>query len=339
METFRADMQTMALYSELLEQLEIFEGRRSVATLKGNFAIKGGYVYLQYYAPGGTLKQLYVGKEGPNTEKLMEAFAGGRAAEAEFEVILTRLGEQVRAGFSTRSNGPMMRVLRSLADAGVFRAGGVLVGTHAFETIGTMLGTRWFGSIFTEDVDVATVALPDLEADIPKTIDALQMGFFPVPGLNPKHPTTRFAVRGSKLRLDILTPKTQESEDPVPIKRFGCAAQPLPYLGYLIENPVHAVMLDKVPILVNVPQPARFACHKLIVSQVREVSSHGKAAKDLHQAYMLMSFLQQERPADLDQAWEIMVAKGPKWRRYAMAALKSIKRIYGFVPELAGVEL
>lgn len=339
MEIFRADMQTMALYSELLEQLEIFEGRRSVATLKGNFAIKGGYVYLQYYAPGGTLKQLYVGKEGPNTAKLMEDFAGGRAAEAESKVTLTRLGEQVRAGFSIRSSGPMMRVLRSLADAGVFRAGGVLVGTHAFETIGTMLGTRWSGSIFTEDVDVATVALPDLEADIPKTIEALEMGFFPVPGLNPKHPTTRFAVRGLKLRLDILTPKMQESEDPVPIKRFGCAAKPLPYLGYLIESPVHAVMLDKVPILVNVPQPARFACHKLIVSQVREVSSHGKAAKDLHQAYMLMSFLQQERPADLDHAWKIMVAKGSKWRGYAMAALKSVKRIYGFVPELEGVEL
>lgn len=101
-------------------------------------------------------------------------------------------------------------------------------------------------------------------------------------------------MRGSKLRLDIIIPKTKQSDDPVEIKRFGCAAQPLPYLSYLLEAPLQAVLLDTLPLLVNVPQPARFAFHKLIVSQVRDVTSHGKAVKDLHQAFLLLAFLQKE---------------------------------------------
>lgn len=337
MDVFRADMQTMALYSELLEQLEVSDARRSIASLRGSFTARNGYIYFQHYTPGGALKQLYVGKESEATKQLIEDYTAGRAAETETEAILTRLGGQVKAGFGLRPDSGMMRIVRSLADAGVFRAGGVLVGTHAFEAIAVMLGTKWSGSIFTEDIDVASVAVPESEADIPRALESLKLGFLPVPSLNPKAPSTKFAVRNSKLRIDILTPKTQESEAPVPIKRFGCAAQPLPYLSYLIEGPVHAILFDKVPILVNVPQPARFAFHKLIVSQVREVTSHGKAAKDLHQACQLLSFLKEERPGDLEPAWELLWSKGPKWRKHAAAGYKAMQRQYGLDLELEGL--
>ncbi|CAG1014005.1 hypothetical protein ANAEL_04862 [Anaerolineales bacterium] len=44
-------------------------------------------------------------------------------------------------------------------------------------------------------------------------------------------------------------------------------------LDYLIEKPINAVMLAGNPCLVKVPQPARFALHKLVVSQERAATA------------------------------------------------------------------
>ena len=67
-----------------------------------------------------------------------------------------------------------MRVLAALADAGVFKLGGVLAGTHAFIVLGNVLGVRWdAASARTEDVGAARhmeVAVPELEADVPRVL-------------------------------------------------------------------------------------------------------------------------------------------------------------------------
>lgn len=106
----------------------------------------------------------------------------------------------------------MARVLRALADAGVFRLGAMLVGTHAFALLGNLLGVQWSGASWaTEGVDVAApleLATPQLEADVPKALESLQMGFVTVPAFDPRHPSTSFKVRGKVLRVDLLTPRS-----------------------------------------------------------------------------------------------------------------------------------
>ena len=68
---------------------------------------------------------------------------------------------------------PSARVIRALADAGVFRLGGVLVGTHGFVVLGNVLGVRWSGvGLRTQDTDVAapsrmSIALPGESTDVP----------------------------------------------------------------------------------------------------------------------------------------------------------------------------
>ena len=57
-------------------------------------------------------------------------------------------------------------------------------------------------------------------------------------------------------------------------------------------------------ILVNVPDPARFAFHKLIVAGERGASLHAKRDKDLHQAAQVFNVLVQERPDDVRLSWE-----------------------------------
>jgi hypothetical protein len=155
------------------------------------------------------------------------------------------------------------------------------------------------------------------------------MGFYPVPRLNHKEPSTNFAIRKSQLRLDVLTPKTEESNAPIFIKRFNCAAEPLSYLSYLMESPVPSVLLDTIPVPVNIPQPVRYALHKLIVSQVRDVSADAKRPKDLYQSYQILSVLQESRPFDIQPAWQNLIERGPKWEKYAKAGLAAMEKLYG----------
>lgn len=333
------DIQTRTLYSELLEQMQLLDASRTINSLKGSFTIKNigeeNYVYFQHYTPGGKLAQVYIGKCDRSTERLMQEHADGKSDLAEMRENIKRLGTQVMAGLKMRTDKGMTRVIRSLADAGVFRNRGVLVGTHAFQAIGVMLGVCWSAdTMATSDVDVAaeknvSVAIPQDDSDIPATLDSLQMGFFPVPRLSHKEPSTTFAVRKSRMRLDILTPNSAGSESPVLIKRFNCAAQPLHYLSYLIESFVSAVLPDTEPVLVNIPQPARYAMHKLIVSQVRDISSDAKRAKDLYQVYQMLSFLQEERSYDLKPAWDDLVGRGSSWKNHAEKGLIEMERRYG----------
>lgn len=54
------------------------------------------------------------------------------------------------------------------------------------------------------------------------------------------------------------------------IRQLGVPAIPLRFIDYLIEESLPAVALGRRPVLVRVPQPARYAVHKLILSQERD---------------------------------------------------------------------
>jgi hypothetical protein len=201
------------------------------------------------------------------------------------------------------------RVLKAFADAGVFQTGAVLVGTHAFGLIGNLLGVKWLGAhMRTDDVDMAAVSLaasPDrLTADVPKALERLETGFLPVPGLDPRHASTLFKVRGKSLRVDFLAPGKPGA--PVPLPSLATSAQPLPYLDYLIENPAQAAVLDSGGFQALVPAPARFALHKIMIASERPASQETKAAKDMAQAAQLLEHLGQSRPGDLRLAAEAM---------------------------------
>lgn len=333
------DIQTRTLYAELLDLLQIAEASRNIYSLKGSFSIKevkgDEYVYFRAYNPSGQLDEIYVGKRNDQTERLMSDHSEGKTDVVEMEEKLKRLSSQIMAGVNMPTDKAMIRVIRSLADAGVFRNGGVLVGTHAFQAAGLMLGVCWTAETTrTTDIDLAVqrrvaVAIPMINTDIPATLDSLRMGFYPVPKLNHKDPSTNFAIRKSQLRLDVLTPKTQESDSPVFIKRFNCAAEPLGYLSYVMESPASSVLLDTIPVLINIPQPVRYAMHKLIVSQVRDMSSDAKRPKDLYQAYQILSVLLENRPFDIQPAWEDLVSHCSKWKKYADAGFIAMEKQYG----------
>jgi hypothetical protein len=204
------------------------------------------------------------------------------------------------------------------------------VGTHAYLALGNVLGVRWKSSLRTQDIDLAAarsvqVAVPQAETDLPKALDALNMGFLPVPGLRPKSPQTSFKVRGQTLRVDLLTPaRGARDGKPVTIARLKAAAQPVEMLEYLLDAQVSVPLMNGGATLVNVPDPARFALHKLMLSGRRPVAEQAKAGKDRQQAIEMLEVLQEDRPGDLALAAEALRAKPESWRKRVAAQLERL---------------
>ncbi|MDO8986716.1 MAG: GSU2403 family nucleotidyltransferase fold protein [Actinomycetota bacterium] len=335
-------LEVQTLYAELLERLAAYEAQRAIGHLQGSFVtktVKGQqYYYFQHLSPGNAKHQIYLGRKSDALDRVAQRYAVARELVAEDQTSIQRLGSLLRAGGAMTTDAASARVLKSLADAGVFRLGGVLVGTHAFIVIGNMLGARWSGATLrTQDVDVAAartmnIALPDVATDIPGTLASLEMGFLPVPGLDPRSPSTSFKVRGQGLRVDLLSPARRQGQAPIRLQRFAATAQPLKYLDFLMDSAIPGAVINGGATSVVVPDPARFALHKLIVSGERPATAHAKRDKDLWQASQCLEVLAQERPGDITLAWEAIADRGRGWEKRALAGLKSLHQLS---PEIA----
>ena len=112
---------------------------------------------------------------------------------------------------------------------------------------------------------------------------------------------------------------------PVLVKGLGCAAQPLPFLDYLLEESVWVVALYGSGVRVRVPDPARYAVHKLIVASERPAAT-AKRKKDLLQAQELIEAHRLQRNADrIEQALDDARKRGPKWRKAINRSLEEIE--------------
>jgi hypothetical protein len=338
----RLGQDTQTMHAELMALLLADPGRGHWWQLDGSFVrkvVKGiRYVYFQYSLPGGGKLQVAVGAASPEVDAIVAAYETGRRERDGDQERIGRLASMLSASGHRRVTHAVARVLKALADAGVFRLGGVLVGTHAFRLLGDLLGVEWpEGTWTTEDIDVAgrsesgheldiEVATPRLEADVPSALENLHMGFVPVPAFDPDHPSTSFKVRGKQLRVDLLTPGSDREQAPVYIPRFRAAAAPIKHLSLLLQQPVPAAAVNGGAVLVAVPQPAAFALHKLLVSQTRSLVQQTKVVKDLQQAALLLEVLAEDRPDDLEEACAAFRAAGPsvvaKVVRGAKAAAK-----------------
>lgn len=326
---------TQTLYAELLERLLAQSARRAVGQAQGTFTTKSingeTYVYFQYSEPGGKTRQLYLGKKAKDLEKLVERFRKERP-EAELErADMERLSAQILTGGGWSMGTGPARVLKAFSDAGVFEAGAVLVGTHAYGLIGNMLGVRFLGAhLRTDDLDLAAVSLaasPErLSADAPKALERLKMGFLPVPGLDHRHASASFKVRGESLRVDFLAPGKPGA--PVPLPSLGTSAHPLPYMDYLIENPERVAVLDSGGFLALIPSPARFALHKIVIATERPASQESKAAKDLAQAAQVLEHLAETRPGDLRLAADAL-----RQRNWGAKLERGARRLLSLHPE------
>lgn len=328
-------IEVQTLYAELLDRLIALEAQRAFGHAPGSFVLKtikgADYYYFQQVDPGGKRRQSYVGRRSEQLEALAKRYADERSLAAPDTAGIERLSALLRTGGALRTDAASARVVRALADSGVFRLGGVLVGTHAFIVLGNVLGVDWGGTgLRTQDVDIAasnsiSVAVGSDDTDLPGVLDRLEMGFLPVPALAPTGNTTLFKVRGQGLRVDLLAPAARAGQRDVLIRRLNAWAQPLKFLDYVMDDTVSAAAIDGGAVLVTVPSPARFALHKLMVANERPAAMHAKVEKDLWQAARVLEVVLDERRGDLRIAWDALSARGLGWVRRAVAGLRALE--------------
>jgi hypothetical protein len=217
-------------------------------------------------------------------------------------------------------------IVEALADGGLFRLRGVLIGTVAFQCYSGLLGIRLpMAAILTGDADIAQdyAISREVEDSLPPIVELLQsvdVTFRPVPHRSGSAASSAFQ-NADGYRVEFLT-SNRGSDDYIdqPTKMpalGGASADPLRFLDFLIKEPVRTMLLHRSGVPVVVPDPSRYAIHKLIVASRRHTDGQGpaKREKDVRQAALLFEALQQtRRSADLalvyNEAWE----RGPAWQ-------------------------
>lgn len=313
---------------------------RSVAQLPGGFAKKviHGCTYWYYQVKSADQKpiQTYIGPDDAQTRALMAAHLGRTKTSAAQTANqhMTQLARATLAYGCADIPNKHAKVIGRLADHGFFRAGGILVGTHAFLAYQNHFGLRWRAGGMTLDLDFThagrniSIALPsNLNIDTRSAIESLQMGFVPI-----QSQTTYKKSDEPDFDLDFLTSMGRNLDAPVHIAALNVTLQPLRFMELSLEAPMRATLLSRSgPVVVNVPQPERFALHKLIVFGERRPDMRLKANKDLAQAGSLIHYLLDNEPDALHAQWHDVIRRGPGWQSRLQAGLKALCQRY---PEL-----
>lgn len=319
------DLAYRTLFAELVQRSldASFETEFSTA---GNFVrvpVKGrDYWYFEETQPKKSRK--YVGPaDDADIAKRVEAFQYIKDDLRSRRKLVSTLTREAGLMAPERFTGD---IVEALANAGIFRLRGVLVGTVAFQTYGGLLGVKLPGtSLQTGDADFAQHYSISAEVDdsLPPIMEILQHvdpTFRAVPHRSDPARVTQFE-NASRYKVEFLTPNRGSDEyadhaSPMPALG-GASAQPLRFLDFLIHEPVRTVLLHRSGVPVIVPAPERYAIHKLIVASRRQTDANSvaKREKDVYQASLLIEALSVTRRLDnLGFAFEEAWNRGPAWR-------------------------
>lgn len=322
----RIPLNIQTLYADLQQQVET--ASQDEATVVAT--VIGGVRYLRLQRWIGASRTIeHLGRADDP-----EVIARAQAAKAE----MIRRQERRRLVSTLRRliPGPtatLGKVLDTVAHAGLFRRGAVLVGTAAYQCYPPLLGVILpSATIMTQDADLATADLAldgEIEGDSMLAIlRRADPSFAALPALDPKAPPARFRNSESFV-IDLLTPQRRRSDrNPMSLKALGAGAIPLQQLDWLIAEPVVAVALHGAGVAVALPRPARFAVHKLILAQKRGAHELAKSRKDLAQAAALLAALREAAPFALEDALDEARAMGRDgWARPIQRSLSQIEAL------------
>lgn len=298
-------------------EVELYEhGTFAKKTVKGKV-----YWYLQRYV-GGQAVQKYFGPSNTQNDKIV---AQKRDDQQKQKKLIRRLidSENKITVLLRRAGVPSLDSKTAAIIELLSASGSVLVGSHAFSAYCGMLGVLFEHNLLkTADVDIAfdnSIEILGKPVNILEAIRKIDPDFREIPGLSHRYPPHSF-ISPNGMRVDILAPLVGKPKPSIKIRNIlGAAAEPLRFLDFLIKYPVKAVLIGpKGGIPVAVPDPVRYALHKLIISSYRSVSDASKSTKDLMQAQQLLEACLRERKADLLMAYKEVTRRGPKWKKLVL---------------------
>jgi len=332
-------MRTLLLVHTAYQDLVEAHRTRAVLEQPGTpFAkqISGSTYWYTRQRVGDRVVDRYLGPDSEDIRRHIHGLQEQRDVEKSLEHRCSVLVAQLRAAGLPTLDRQTGSILNALARSAAFRLGGTLVGTHAFRLYAAELGTRFAGALAaTEDLDIAAfenlkLAVHDkADPSLAATLKALD--FVPAPNLDPKGRRTKWRLRKGGAIVEFLAPRMQSRREIAELHPLGVFAQTLPFLNFLIAEPIPAVALYRSGILVQIPRPERYAVHKLILAQRRSGAGLAKVPKDLAQAEALVRMLVEDRPRELAAAYEKATKTGTKWNAAIRASLRQRPEIEALI--------
>jgi len=205
-------------------------------------------------------------------------------------------------------------VLNRFQDAGILEDL-VLVGSWCLHFYRDYFPPEIFQpSIRTRDIDFLVPRIPKTN----KKIDIVELlkkdGFIPTFSasgyLRLEHP---------EMIIEFLVPERGKGTDkPYPLSHLGMNAQPLRFLDYLLRN---IITIKSGNLRINVPHPAAFGLHKLIISGRRK--SEAKAEKEAGEAIsVLRALMESGKSEEIKEKFQSMPLS---WRKKVRETLKKEK--------------
>ena len=279
----------------------------------------------------------YYDSNGKKIEKYLAGPIGSAEADTMADELIKKINSLTtvtknirllgREGFNVADNKTFAAVA-TLSNHGLFKAGGVLIGSHAYGTLLNQLGVR-AAQYATLDVDIARGARLAFETPPASFLEMLKASGLPFvenPRLDHREPSTSFGeAGGSSFQVDLLVPSNGSGMRTIEVPELQAHATGLPYLNYVLGDSQETVLLARVGCCrVRVPTPERFAIHKLIVSQLRNRGE--KSVRDISQASVLLAVLAERHPGATEDAAKAIPASARKHARRAyVLARKSLE--------------
>lgn len=292
-------LSTQTLYADLAQRVATDPASGSVYTR----SVAGAdYLYAKIRAGTERIDE-YIGRaDDPIARARANDYEHGTRLAAERRQTIAMLR---RAGLPTPAR-PLGTLVSALRHMDLFDRGVVLVGTAAYllsaPLVGQILPAQ---TIMTGDADLATATLSLSAKDDAPLLDVLRLAdpsFEAILPLDGWEPPSKFRTSAGYL-VDVITPiRTRDDRNPLRLPQLQAGAAPLQYLAWLIADSVPVIALWGSGVTVRVPQPARYAIHKLIVAQARLPGSRDKRGKDLAQAAALIAALKLADPFALEDA-------------------------------------
>lgn len=334
------------MYQDLVAQAHARTLAETLSSKAHFYAVeKNGRKYWYARVNGEKQQVRYIGKETPELLERIRNIKDASARNGECEEMVRVF---LRSGYPAPSK-TACDILQSLSTNGFFRLRGVLIGSVAFPSYHAMFGMPRFSGVETHrmgDLDIAmfhsiSLAIPnDEKITFSKSISdivqvfakSLESDFEQVLDLD-NRPSAKWMNKKTGMFIDLLTPfvPPEDSKD-IFLPSIRERANKTKFLDFLIYNEMPSVVLYKSGIAVNVPEPGRFAIHKLLVS-ARRLDVY-KRNKDMTQAVQLLKYLLSEDGSHtlelFSEAWD----RGPKWRRCLKTAImaerfpESMRRIF-----------
>jgi hypothetical protein len=205
----------------------------------------------------------------------------------------------------------------------------VLVGSVAFQAYPGIVGAAQKVSFMTDDIDFAqdhgiSISIGESMEPVLDVLTSVDSSFKPVPSLKSKSSNRFQNAKGFK--VEFLVPNRGSDDYTGALTSMpalgGAAAEPLRYLDYLIQDPVQSTLMHGSGVPVTVPEPSKFAVHKLIVSTNRK--DREKSAKDTAQATFLLDVLCDTAPDLVTRAWANGWRRGQAWRSHMLTGLMRV---------------